>query len=269
MPLRYAWEAWLDRWAEDAACQDTLLALPDESTEHEDELSSSLDACAAQPPAEVADDAPAPVAARLSLRPFRLPRFSHPSLPSLGKLSSLPLRPLAVVGIAVIIGLVLMGVGASAMYGYHAHHQRVLAQRAMLEQQQRQQAHQQQLAAWCRPQDKGFAYRQGADTATPQGVLAEMEKRYFEDRQASRVMELIAGGWTTETTVGYTLSRLPRDSVEWCTRVRQLPDQWWEVVVTWHTVTQPTEDTSWIAHYWVDEVPGQGLRIVGMRKENA
>ena len=103
------------------------------------------------------------------------------------------------------------------------------------------------------------------DSTTPEGLLATMEQQYFGTRSAPGVMALISGDWVDTQTVTSTIDSLPQQPLEWCTTIRPAEPGWYTVIVDWRPKGDEHHNKTWVGDYHVQNLPGVGLRITGMR----
>lgn len=119
---------------------------------------------------------------------------------------------------------------------------------------------------WCTPQPANpYISNAGGNITTPEGLLATMEQQYFGTRSAPAVMALISGGWADAEAVASTIDSLPKQPLEWCTTIHTAEPGWYTVIVDWRTKGDEHHNTTWVGDYHIENLPGVGLRITGMR----
>ena len=119
---------------------------------------------------------------------------------------------------------------------------------------------------WCIPQSANpYISNAGGTIITPEGLLATMEQQYFGTRSAPGVMALISGDWVDTQTVTSTIDSLPQQPLEWCTTIRPAEPGWYTVIVDWRPKGDEHHNKTWVGDYHVQNLPGVGLRITGMR----
>lgn len=119
---------------------------------------------------------------------------------------------------------------------------------------------------WCTPQPANpYISNAGGNIKTPEGLLATMEQQYFGTRSAAGVMALISGDWADPAAVTSTIDALPTKPLEWCTTIRPAKAGWYTVIVDWRPKGDDNHNKTWVGDYHVENLPGVGLRITGMR----
>ncbi|WQD12901.1 MAG: hypothetical protein U1U88_001041 [Lawsonella clevelandensis] len=78
-------------------------------------------------------------------------------------------------------------------------------------------------------------------------------------------MALISGDWVDTQTVTSTIDSLPQQPLEWCTTIRPAEPGWYTVIVDWRPKGDEHHNKTWVGDYHVQNLPGVGLRITGMR----